>query len=240
MPNPYKGNDKAAYAVEYFASKSMLRDSVYRLHNRGVFEQQQAIERVEREVYPEVPAVVRSNDEVQHYLEKRVTEEVFRRQQRQAARERQFYPQLYERGPVLSGRELEAHLDRLFPGSSTSTQRQRHFRMADDGDEGADERASSSETHHKNSRKSGGERNGKASSQQWRPTYRVQDPPVVLLDSMDQPSPRKIRLTDLEKHNDRIRVLSKPLCITPKAGIHQMLDRSKPLFKVPRRADSFA
>lgn len=273
MPDPYKGNDKAACLLDYYASDRMLRHSVHRLHHQAIQEKKLAIQRIEEEVYPKTPRVVRTPEEMDRYLKRRVTEEMLLRQQRNAARERAYYPERFDHGPQLREEDLAAQVERLYtpatPSHKVVYQPIRHrdpilgfWEESADEDEGveaaaagqegeqedgADVRAGRSHSRGEKTQKryksrSGnrGQRSPRGERDVWRPTYGHMDreSPTLLEQLYSPPPRRKTGPVDPEVHMQRIRLLSKPLRVTPKSEFHKSKDDSaKPLFKVPRKIE---
>lgn len=100
MPNPFVGNDDAADYLDYYASSSMERDAVQRLHDKGCQRLREARQRVEAQVYPSRPPVIRTQSEVNAFLA-RNKEAADRKQRNLLALDREIY----------GGRTSSTHMD---------------------------------------------------------------------------------------------------------------------------------
>eukprot|EP00796_Vickermania_ingenoplastis_P003987 gene3987-2842_t len=241
MPDPYKGNEQAASLVDYYASDRMLRDSVYRLHNQAIYQKRATIRRAETQFYPPSPRLLRSQEEMDRYLERRVTKEMLRRQQRRAETERELYPERFRRIHI-SEEALEEQLQRLYtpatPEHRIKRKPPRHRDpvtgkplpspkelAAKEDDEGSEE---------------GGE--GKSHRVHrlpprdvWRPTYCHGEVRASVLEKLYSPPPREPAPFDKSKHEERILALSKPLRVTPRPQTSETAENPKPPFKVLRK-----
>lgn len=221
MPNPYKGNDKAAYHVQYYASNRMLQDSVYRLHNQAITERTESIERVEKDIYPEQPHSYRSTDEINHYLERRVAKEMLRRQQRRTARERELYPERFCATNAISPDKLHQQIERLYTPATPS--RKIEYHSISHRDPVTGKRCETDQN-------SKGSKNRHAERAVWKPSYSApnQGP-------LEPPPHHRPLALPADKRDERLRALSKPLHVTPRAESHTRSDSPQPLFQVPRR-----
>lgn len=233
MPDPYKGNDKAAYAVSYYASDRMINDSVYRLHQQAMQERRQEIERLDKEVYPDVHPPVRTHEEMKKYLEIRVTKEMLRRQQRKAALERNLYPERFSNGPQLNEEELQEQVLRLYkPDLSTTKRIEYHPRG---------ENASSTKNGRSQSSPPGA--TGTTEKEQcrpvWRPSFGAEKKDYrAFLDQLYAPPPRPKSKWNEKKHEERILALSQPLHVTHKSDIQSSSrNEDRPAFKISRRVE---
>lgn len=233
MPDPYKGNDKAAYAVSYYASDRMINDSVHRLHQQAMQERRQELERLDREVYPDVHSSVRTPEEMKKYLEIRVTKEMLRRQQRKAALERDLYPERFSNGPHLNEERLQEQVLRLYKPDLTTAKRIEYHPRG--------EKAGST----KNVRSQSGPPGATGTTEQeqsrpvWRPSFGAEKKDYrAFLDQLYAPPPRPKSQWNEKRHEERILTLSKPLHVTEKKYIENSNSNDgRPAFKVSRRVE---
>ncbi|CUG40397.1 Hypothetical protein, putative [Bodo saltans] len=113
MPNPFVGNDDAADYLEYYASSSMERDAVHRLHNDGCQRQREARQRIEAQVYPSRPPVVRTQDQVNAFLA-RTKEAADRKQRKLLALDREVYGVKAAATIHLDPARLQTHVKHMY------------------------------------------------------------------------------------------------------------------------------
>jgi hypothetical protein len=113
MPNPYVGNDDAAEYLEYYASSSMERDAVHRLHNDGCQRQREARQRIEAQIYPSRPPVVRTQDQLNAFLH-RNKEAADRKQRKLLALDRELYGAKAAAAIHLDPARLEHHVKHMY------------------------------------------------------------------------------------------------------------------------------
>lgn len=234
MPNPYKGNDKAAYTVSYYASDRMINESVYRLHQQAMNERHREIERLDKELYPESHAPVRTPEEMKRYLDFRVTKEMLRRQQRRAALERELYPERFSKGPQLKEDELQEHILRLYKPDANDSKR-----AIENGPGSPPSSVNRNRSSHSNppSIARGVEKGQERPV--WRPSFGADKKDYrAFLDQLYAPPPRPKTKFDEKKHEARILALSQPLHVADKPSIRNSSGNdSKPAFKVSRKVD---
>lgn len=239
MPDPYKGNDKAASFVQYYASQRMMKESVYRLHNKGIEEKRRAIKRVEADVYPPSPRISRTEEEMQRYLKKRVTQEMLFRQQRRAQQERELYPERFQH-LVVPGEVLEKQITRLYkpatpPRKVEYRQPTRHRDPVLGYWIESPAPSPSPEGEEKGTEKKKA-KSRESPQRRWRYGFH-EEPPFTILEKLYAPPKRKSAPLDPKKREERIRTLSKPLRVAPKVVHAQDADAERPPFKVPRQLD---
>ena len=115
MPNPNVGNDEAAMYLAYYASKDMEREAVNRLYSASLQKKQSALLRAEAELYPSQPPVVRTQKQVQEYVEQVVKTDLMKRQQHLLEIERQVYhdPRTLDPAPLTPTR-LKQHVKHMY------------------------------------------------------------------------------------------------------------------------------
>lgn len=243
MPNPYQGNDEAAYFLEYYGSKRMLQDSVDRLYKGGVEQRKAAEEKVKKEVYPPLPTPRRTQAEIDAYLQSRVEGELFRRQQHRAALQRELYPEVESPGKVLSRSEVDRLVKHVYrdPMRQRSLRRQEIVRIF-----GENKKSLSP------SRKPEEEALLREREARWRPpsvAMKYDDNQRVLVSQYEYyASPRQANELMLKEKKGsgpqarkanlaRLTELAKPLSITPKRAEEEPAPGSPPPFHVSPKVD---
>lgn len=233
MPNPYRGNEKAAYTVSYYASGRMINDSVHRLHQQAMEERRQEIERLDHELYPETHAPIRSPEEMKKYLEFRVNKEMLRRQQRLTALERDLYPERFSAGPQLNEAELNEQILRLYKPNIDPSQKAIEQRP-----KGPHNIENNTGRSHSNPASTARKRDVALERPVWRPSFgREKEDYRAFLNQLYAPPPRPKTRFDERKHEARILALSQPLHVSEKSTIRDTDNfDGRPAFKVSRKA----
>lgn len=114
MPSPRDPNERAAAFVEYYASPQMVAKSVDRLYYGGIERKKVAQARAEQSAYPPTRRSVRSQSEIDAYLQSRVHGELLKRQQRRTALQQALDPTVEPPPQYLREKEMKAHLHHMY------------------------------------------------------------------------------------------------------------------------------
>ncbi len=227
--------------LSYFASKEMERESVNRLYSHSLQKRQSALLRAEAELYPSQPPVVRTQRQVEEYVEKVVKTDLERRRRHLLELERQVYHDPCAPDPdPLTASKLKSHVKHMYTDQVTRFRRAQEARLKEYGGPG-----SSSVTPARPRSASAGGKGGlaevdanKEREAKWRPVATSPKHKDVFLSSKP-PAPRKIaeqpspgRQQDLQELNEYFERLAKPLRVWPKVEETKRPDRREEGFNL--------